>query len=138
VTERNLCAECAKEEGFGELFERETKSLMSSFNSFFADPFEGFFDDFFGSRSLFPSFGRSLLSPMLTLPRIHITLAEPEKAKEEAASAQAKTETVTETDEEMSRKRELNALKNQLSEAVKNEEFEKCIELRDKIKELEK
>jgi protein-arginine kinase activator protein McsA len=46
----------------------------------------------------------------------------------------AKTLLNVEIDEDMSKRRELNA---QMRIAVENEEFEKAAELRDKIKELE-
>ena len=50
-----------------------------------------------------------------------------------------KTENKTETkvDPELSKRRELNMLKNQLDEAVKEQRYEDAIVLRDKIKELE-
>jgi protein arginine kinase activator len=52
---------------------------------------------------------------------------------------EAQKEKVTVTpDAELSRRRELNALREQLKIAVEAEEFEKAAELRDKIREFEK
>ena len=132
-TEKHLCAQCAKEEGFGELLERHSRDV---FGGFFDDPFRGFFDDdpFFAG---FSRLGRSLMAPMLTLPRLSIELTGEPEAKTASEKTAGKTETASETDAELSKKRELKALKHQLHEAVKNEEFEKCVELRDKIREME-
>jgi protein-arginine kinase activator protein McsA len=52
---------------------------------------------------------------------------------------EAGKEKVTATpDAELSRRRELNALREQLNNAVKAEEYERAAELRDQIRELEK
>lgn len=134
TTEKHLCADCAHEEGLDRVFEQRTGDMFREFDrafeSFFApDPF---FNGFFSRRAM-PSFARTMLMPMLTLPRIEIGYMEPEtEAREEESPAEAKK------DEELNRRRELNALRHQLKEAVRTENYEKAIELRDKIKELEK
>ena len=132
TTEAHLCADCAHEAGLDRAFERRSQEMFADFDrafkSFFApDPF---FDGFFPSRRM-PSLARTMLMPMLTLPRIEIGIVEPEKTEE-------KQEAGAEKDEALNRRRELNALRHQLREAVRAENYEKAIELRDKIKELEK
>lgn len=131
--EKNLCSDCAKEEGLMQAFDYRPASV---FDELFVHPF-GLMDSFFGGSSLFSGFGRSLMAPVLSIPRIQVVLTQPESA---AADGQMQTESAAETvtDEAVAGKRELNALKYQLQEAVKEENFEKAIELRDKIKELEK
>jgi len=128
TTERHLCADCAREEGFGNALDWNRDDW---FDGMFDHMF-GAMDDFFG-HSFFPSFGRSLLSPMLTLPRLHVTLEQPEEKQQETEAPAPKAE----ADAQLTRKRELKALKHQLQEAVKAEDFEKAIQLRDKLKELE-
>lgn len=144
TTQRHLCSECAAEEGLDKVFRQQRDDVFSDFfgrrslfDSFFADPFS-LMDGFFPRRSLFGS-----LLPTMTLPRLRV--APPEQAKAEAAApaeqaAQEETEKAIPQDagEEIRMLRELNALKHQLREAVYTEDFEKAIELRDKIRELEK
>lgn len=150
TTQRHLCSECAAEEGLDKVFRQQRDDVFSDFfgrrslfDSFFADPFS-LMDGFFPRRSLFGS-----LLPTMTLPRLRV--APPEQAKAEAAApsetaapaeqaAPSETEKAIPQDagEEIRMLRELNALKHQLREAVYTEDFEKAIELRDKIRELEK
>ena len=135
-SEKRLCADCAREEGFGSFFSERPVSL-------FDDAFGGFFDDFFAPRRSFPSafdlFGsplRAIMAP--TLPRVNIVIGEPEPAKERAPLSEAEQKIPADAGAEVKSRREIAALKHQLREAVKAEDFEKAIELRDKLKELEK
>ncbi len=91
---------------------------------------------YFGS-AMFPGFGRNLVIPVLALPRIEIQLGE-EPLEEECAPQKAEANIPVDAGSEVKAKRELLLLKNQLQEAVKAEDFEKAIELRDKIRETEK
>lgn len=141
TTEKHLCSECAAEEGLDKAFgfrDSEFENVFSRgslFDSFFDEPF-ALMDSFFPRRGLFGS-----LMPTMTLPRI---LFAPLRTAGEAQTQEAPAQEASEKDipkdagEEVRRQRELNALKNQLQEAVKTENFEKAIELRDKIREMEK
>jgi hypothetical protein len=107
-------------------------------DSFFGgDIFNTMFNNFFSgfaipTRSFFPEFGRVII-PVMNLPRIELAVKKDEAAKEEATAEK----TAVEKDEVMSRRREANLLRSQLSAAIESEEFEKAAELRDKIRELE-
>jgi hypothetical protein len=105
------------------------------FGGCFDEPF-GMFGDFLEGRMLFPGFGRGMLIPMLALPRIDIQMGEEPEAEAEGKKVEAKIP--ADAGEELRGKRELIALKHQLSDAVRAEDFEKAIELRDRIMELEK
>jgi len=101
----------------------------------FDSAFDSMFEDFFAPmRSFLPAFdmfggmGRSIMAP--SLPRLRIVLEEP--------SAPAQTKPAIEVDEAVKSQREREALKAQLEEAVKAEDFEKAIELRDKLREMDK
>jgi len=125
-SERHLCAQCAKEEGFGEMLRP---------GAMFDSAFDSMFEDFFAPmRSFLPAFdmfggmGRSIMAP--SLPSLRIVLEEP--------SAPAQTKPAIEVDEAVKSQREREALKAQLEEAVKAEDFEKAIELRDKLREMDK
>ncbi len=134
-TEYNLCTECAKAEGFGQMFNWSPRSM---FNSFWSDPFEsmfggnpfgGFFSEPFGG------FGR-LMAPVMALPRVNIVIGDPGRSTEISGE---NTDNIPEdAGEEVKAKRELSSLKHQLKAAIKAEEFEKAAELRDKIREMEK
>jgi len=135
-TEYHLCADCAKEQGLGEMLFLRPHSM---YESFFREPFGGFMSGFF--REPFSSigegfFGRGSFTHGLSEPGVNIAVGEPEKA---TVSEHVKTDNIPEdAGEEFRARRELHALKHQLRAAVHAEEFEKAAELRDKIRELEK
>lgn len=123
VTTLKLCAECAEKSD-------DVMNMDSIFDSMYSD--------------MFNMFG-SMLTPMMNpwrgfgmqramSPRIHIML-EPANEVNKAAKVKAKPE--QEIDPEMSKRREINALREQMNAAVQNEEFEKAAELRDRIRELD-
>ncbi|HHU05464.1 MAG TPA: hypothetical protein GXZ65_03145 [Clostridiales bacterium] len=147
ITETHLCAECAQKAGitaeklFGNsVFGNEFfgKSMFGNslfgggmlgngfgsmfdtmFSNFFTPMTRGFFSDFNGF--VMPAIGPSMVEMFV-------------RSDEEAGK-----EKVTATpDAELSRRRELNALREQLNNAVKAEEYERAAELRDQIRELEK
>jgi len=128
TTEVHLCPECAEMAGFtadklfgaGMFGSGMFDSMFSDFNrAFFAPVSRGFFTDF-----------DRFMIPVMTLPRLEMVVQNDDKIEKEKVPAAP--------DAEMSRRRELNALREQLSCAVKAEEFEKAAELRDKIREFEK
>lgn len=142
VSEAHLCADCAKAEGFGELMQKnwfgfENHSLFD--HGFGRDLLGGsLFDDFFGG-SMFPGFGRGLMAPSIAFPRIRIRLDDPSRGAAAPAETAVSSDDRIPADagEEIRRKREINALKHQLEEAVRAEEFERCVELQKQIRELE-
>lgn len=135
-TERHLCADCAREEGFGGALDYHPMSL-------FDDMFDGFLGDFFaphrGLLSAFDSFGsplRAMMAP--ALPHINIVIGEPRTQCARAPLSETEQRIPEDAGAEVKTRREIAALKAQLEEAVKAEDFEKAIELRDRLKELEK
>ena len=113
TNEQHLCAECAGELGLDRAFSWQSRDLFEeAFGGFFGrDPFESFF-----SGSLLPRFGRTAL---LSRPAV-------------------KSEPAAKPDPELAARREKNALRAQLEAAVKAEDFEQAILLRDKLRELDK
>lgn len=135
-TEKHLCADCAKAEGFGEMFEERP---MAAFD----EMFNGFLDDFFAPRrsllSAFDVFDTSLRRMMApALPRIHVVIGEPQTSSTPRPQSEAEAKIPEDAGAEVKSRREISMLKHQLREAVRTEDFEKAIELRDKLKELEK
>ena len=131
--ERHLCADCAREEGFGSALDYD-----GGFGSFFDDMFSGFGDFFAPTRRLLSSFGsfgmspRSIMAPVM--PRVNIVIGEPETRTAQSA---AETKIPSDAGTDVKSRRELAALKEQLAAAVESEDFEKAIGLRDQIRKLE-
>ncbi len=132
TTERHLCADCAREEGLTGAFDwRENDMFGDLFGGLFGrgDPF---FSDFFGGGAL-PRMAR-MMAPAFTFPRIEIGQVTPESGAQSAAADSAPAG----TDPELKARREAEMLRQQLQEAVAREDYEKAIELRDRLRELEK
>lgn len=130
-TELYLCDKCANKMNIGMDFDFGVNDIFSSF-----------FDDFGGIKTLtMPSLmGRE----MFMMPRFFETCEREDNldefdtileknrkkrnAKKEVKAKESKVKEVS----------ELEKLKSELNECVKNEEYEKAAVLRDKIKKLEK
>lgn len=144
ITEAHLCADCARElqperefaarsrELFGDMFShgflasplmggRQSQGLMESV--FGRDPFE----DFFGGGFFDSPFA------LLGTPRIEISFPEAERAPAKPGDGET-----LQVDPELSRQREMNAIREQMRAAAESEDYEKAARLRDKLRELEK
>ena len=131
-TERHLCTQCAKEEG-----------LMESLR---VPAFDDIFD-----MELLPSFGsigkamRRIMSPGFGLgsfafPELSFALPGFDYAPETASPERAEdseSKIPSDAGADIRRRREIEALRSQMKSAVEAEDFEKAIELRDKLKGLE-
>ena len=116
VTEAHLCPECAaKAEGVPEGFkEFDENSIFGNFERMLDNMFDGFF-----TRPLVP-FSAPYLLP-----------------QENEGVAQTRDEAKKGPDQELSRRRRINALRNAMREAAEREDYEKAAELRNQLKELE-
>ena len=117
VSRHALCSQCAAEAGL---------TGDNLFEDFFRSPFDmrspfGLLDSFWND-GFFAPFGR-----LATAERRAVPAAEPLEDKDIPADAGAAFKT----------KRELVALRQQLKKAVAAEDYEKAIELRDKIRSME-
>ena len=125
--EHCYCADCAKEAGFENAFNFEPM-----------DMFGGFFDDFFAPMrlpSLFDGFGGSLRSMMApTMPRLVIGTPRRQAAQ---PMSEAETKVPEDAGADVKARREREALRAQLDEAVAAENFEKAIEIRDQLRKLD-
>lgn len=130
VTEKHLCSECAKE------FEKGREYMNT--NDMFAE-MENMFSGIFGRDRFLSSwddFGFRM--PTMLLPRINIMLGGHPVGEERAPEAPAEIrQAEQEVDPEMNKRRQLNELRSQMETAAKEENYEKAIELREKIKALE-
>ncbi len=133
-TERHLCADCARAEGFGNALDLDPMGGMRNmFDSFFED-FGGFFG---GGRSLLPSFdlfGSPMRSMMTrSAPRVKYAVGSPEQTVQSAGGVIPEADAA-----DIRARREKGALRHQLDEAVKAEDFERAAQLRDQLRALEK
>lgn len=130
---RSLCEDCARAEGFGGALDyRPTDMLGGILDEMFSD----FFAPVGSFLPTFGSFGSPVRSIMTrAMPRINVVIGQPEQTTE--PQEESETKIPSDAGSEVRRRREMSALKHQLREAVKSEDFEKAIELRDKIRELE-
>ena len=131
ITEKHLCAECAERLGYTQRLAAHSRSLMQNLFG------GGLFDDFFTPvPSLLSRMNRMLEDPFDDFFADMPALGAPAEAKQEAPKAQ---EALLEQEEqnEISRKRQLNALRMEMQKAVQEENFERAAELRDQIHSLE-
>lgn len=123
-----LCADCAREEGL-------TGSDMG-FGSF-GGLFGGVFSDFFApERSLLSSFGsfgapfRSIMAPSAVMPEVGALGC--------SGCGEPSADIPADAGAEIRRRRELEAVRQQINAAVSAEDYEKAAELRDKLRAMER
>ena len=115
ITEHKLCTECAEEMGLMRDVFARSRNLM---NGFFEDSFE------------------RIASPFMHSARNFLGLTGGTREEKECACGSCGTEKSV-ADPELSRRREINALRNQMKKAADAEDFEKAAEIRDRIRSLE-
>lgn len=138
VTEQHLCADCAKELGYADnmetTFHNFGRSLLGGFDDLFApmpalaggffEPFEAMDRQF---TRMFPQLGSSCSCGGQT--------AQSAPAPAERASG---NDLVSEEEhQKLDRERRLNALRNEMTQAIQTENFERAAQLRDQIHGLE-
>lgn len=131
VTEKRLCAECAEKLGYTQRLAAQGQRMMRGlFGS-------GLFDDFFTPvPSLLGGLNRLLEDPFDDFFADMPALGAPAEAKPEAPKTR---DTLLEGEEQtqLSRTRQVNALRMEMQQAVAQENFERAAELRDQIRSLE-
>lgn len=127
VTEQHLCSKCAEELGYTKQMSSlgSMRSMFGGMDSMFNRMLGGFFSDM-------PSlWGRSFFEPMT---RYAMPAAQPQT--EQGTQVQEPQREVG-ANPELVRRRELNALREEMNLCIKEENFEKAAEIRDKIRSLE-
>ena len=131
VTEKRLCSECAEKLGYTQRLAAHSQRMMQ--NLFSGSLFDDFFTPF---PSLLGRMNRMLESPFDDFFADMPALGAPAEAQPEARKPQ---ETLLEQEEQnqISRTRQLNALRMEMQKAVGEENFERAAELRDQIRGME-
>ena len=134
VTEAHLCAECASKSGYDMDSLFDVDRVMGSF-------MPSFFGQGAGAGSLFSGFF-PFVTPMLGsgegfAPVVRFQPFTPERINECSCGKIAPEVSEAEVDDEMKKRREVNMLREQMRIAAESDDFEKAIELREKIKGME-
>ena len=130
VTEKHLCSECAEKLGYTQRLAAHSQRMMQNFFG------GGLFDDFFTPfPSLLGRMNRMLESPFDDFFADMPALGAPAEQKEEAKSQD--TLLKQEEQNQISKTRQLNALRMEMQKAVQEENFERAAELRDQIHSME-
>lgn len=131
VTEKHLCSECAEKLGYTQKLAAHSQRMMQNF--FGGSLFDDFFTPF---PSLLGHMNRMLESPFDDFFADMPALGAPAEARQEAPKPQ---ETLLEQEEQnqISKTRQLNALRMEMRKAVREENFERAAELRDQIHSME-
>ncbi len=131
VTEKHLCSECAEKLGYTQRLAAQSQRMMRGLFG------GGLFEDFFTPMpSLLGRMNRMLEDPFDDFFADMPALGAPAEAGQEPQKSQ---DTLLEGDEqsELSKARQLNALRMELQKAIAEERFERAAELRDQIRGLE-
>lgn len=130
ITEKHLCAECAERLGYTQRLAAQSQRMMRGLFG------GGLFDDFFTPvPSLLSRMNRMLEDPFddffADMPALGPARREP--AKEERKDGLVDRE----EESRFARMRQMNALRMEMKEAVRQENFERAAQLRDEIRALE-
>ena len=130
VEEKHLCAQCAEKLGYAQRAAAQRQRMMRGFNSFFGG---GVLEDFFSPMpSLLDRRGWLLEDPFddffADMPALGP--ARRELAKEERKDGLVDRE----EESRFARMRQMNALRMEMKEAVRQENFERAAQLRDEIR----
>lgn len=142
--EAHLCADCAAKLRPEREFAVRTHEL---FGDMFSDSFFGgsLFDErptrglpggFFGHGPLDGFPGGVFMSPfaLLGMPRIEISFPQAPSGNAEQSVSAGRSG----VDPELSKRREINALREQMRAAAEAEDYEQAAKLRDKLRDMEK
>lgn len=130
VTERHLCTDCAEKLGYSQKLAAHSQRMMRGFLG------GGLFEDFFSPYPSLLSRGmRMLEDPFDDFFADMPALGAPAQQQ----SQQQTKDTLLEQEEqsELSKTRQLNALRLEMQRAIQEENFERAAELRDQIHNLE-
>ena len=131
ITEKHLCAECAERLGYTQRLAAQSQRMMRGLFG------GGLFEDFFTPvPSLLGRMSRMLEDPFDDFFADMPALGAPAETQQETQKSQ---DALLEQEEqnEISKQRELNALRMEMQRAVAEENFERAAELRDRIHSME-
>jgi len=125
VTEAALCAVCAEKSGYS----------FRGGSLFNGDMLAGFFPEFFGMATN-PRFGFAPTWQFAAPPQVGI-LQQAQSGQCACGTSPLKPTTCPGVDEEMKKRREISAMREEMRMAARRDDFERAAELRDRIKQME-
>lgn len=129
ITKQQLCSECAEKLGYTQNVGSMFRGTEKMFNSMLGD--------FFG-RGLSPFTGFGLEAPeFMRLPWLEEPTSDRQCSCGCDCTEHAKPAEKETVDPVLNRRREINALRHQMKEAARTEDFEKAAQLRDRLHKLE-
>lgn len=131
VEEKHLCAECAGKLGYTQRLAAQSQRMMQGLDSFFGG---GVLDDFFSPMpSLLGRRGWLLEDPFddffADMPALGPARQETEEKRDGLVDREEQSR--------FARMRQMNALRLEMKQAVRQEDFERAAQLRDQIHALE-
>ena len=133
VTEKHLCSDCAEKLGYTQKLAAHSRRMM---NNFFGG---GLFEDFFTPfPSLLGRMNHMLENPFDDFFADMPALGAPAEQKQEAPQKSRDTLLEQEEQNQISKTRQVNALRMEMQKAVREENFERAAELRDQIRGIER
>lgn len=138
VTEQHLCSECAKALGYADNIEQSFanfgRSMFGGFDSLFA-PMPALAGNFFEP---FEAMNRSNSQMFPMLGNGAGSVSQATAGNTASAVNVSENDLVSEEEhKKLNQERQLNALRNEMQQAIASENFEKAAQLRDQIHGLE-
>ena len=132
ITEKHLCADCAEKLGYTQKLAAHSQRMMQ--NLFGGGLFEDFFTPY---PSLLGRMSRMLEDPFDDFFADMPALGAPAEQSQEQPQKSRDTLLEQEEQDQISKARQLNALRMEMQKAVREENFERAAELRDQIHSME-
>lgn len=140
TTEMNLCAECAAEQGLGSAFGNFGFDLGDFWGALFTEPEKRAVSDTLRCPDCGRSFPEIAQIGKPGCPTCYVTFYD--RLLPSIHRIHGKTQhtgkIAVQAEDHVKVERELETLKAKLAECIANQQYEQCVELRDKIQTLEK
>lgn len=139
TTKMHLCSECAGQKGIGSMWKGFDFDIGDFWGSLFEEPAVRSMEDTVRCEGCGRTFAEIARYGKAGCPECYVTFYDRLLPSIQRIHGKAKhTGKIAENSgDDLKVERELEGLRQQLSSAIANQEYEKCAELRDRIKELE-
>ncbi len=139
TTELHLCSQCAQEQGLGSVFGGMGFDLGDFWGSLFDEPAARALADTVRCEGCGSSFQEIVDSGKVGCPVCYTTFYDRllPSIQRIHGKAQHVGKLPSAADEDAKQRQELDRLKRELAESISRQEYEKCAELRDRIRALE-
>jgi protein arginine kinase activator len=140
TTQTHLCSECAEKQGYNSMFSNIGFDIGDFWGSLFAEPVKKGLTDVVRCEGCGHSFGEIAESGRAGCPSCYTTFYDrllPSIQRIHGKTAHT-GKIPSGAGEGLKKERELERLRSELAKHIEAQQYEKCAELRDRIRELEK